>query len=144
VAVFESGPSGGQGGNFFVVAMVFDESKHYVVSQINVWSGSYIDAIQLTYTDGESTGKIGGSGGSLTMYNLEGGEQIIELSGRYGSYIDSLSISTNLRTFPVLGGGGGPREYRYQAPDGMSIIGFKGSAGSYLDALGILYGYGYV
>ena len=90
---FDCGPSGGQGGNPFS-----DDGLPFNIAQINVWSGSYIDAIQLTYGGGSRSPKHGGNGGSLTTYNIEAGEYITEVFGRYGSYVDLLYISTNLRT----------------------------------------------
>jgi len=133
---FLCGPSGGTGGNRFLD----DISVDLFIIAIQVWSGSYIDAIQLTFDDNSTTEKHGGSGGSpwVTPAFLPG-ERVIELSGSYGDYIDSLTIRTTLQTFPALGGGGGGKEFRYHIPDNMHIAGLFGASGSYLDALGVFY-----
>jgi Jacalin-like lectin domain len=141
VATYWCGPSGGLGGNSF-----YDEypPDGAFVLQINVWSGSYIDAIQLVYNNGSMTPKHGGSGGTLTTWGpWLPGERLIELSGRYGDYIDSLSITTVLypgappRTYKTLGGSGGSIPFKYSVPQNMEIAGLLGASGSYVDALGI-------
>jgi hypothetical protein len=135
MASFECGPSGGSGGNWFGDGVPADGVG---VSQILVWHGDYIDAIQLKFSDGTMTPKHGGSGGNLTTFALGPGEFISMLSGRYGSYIDSLTISTNVKNFPAIGGNGGSQDYIYGAFTNAEVIGFIGASGSYMDALGIV------
>ena len=63
-----------------------------------VWHGAYIDAIQLEYSNGISTQKHGGSGGTLSAFALSLGEFIPILSGTCGDYVDSLTIGTNIQS----------------------------------------------
>jgi len=133
---FQCGPSGGQGGNRFDDEIPADG---VFISQIDVWSGTYIDAIQLTYSDNSRTTKHGGPGGSLSTWALNAGESIIEVYGFCGSYVDSLAIRTNMRNLPTVGGNGGSIQYTYRVPDNMHVIGLLGASGSYVDALGIFF-----
>lgn len=133
---FLCGPSGGTGGTHFLDDISLDIS----IVAVQVWSGSYIDAIQLTFSDQSTTVKHGGPGGSpwMTPAFLPG-QRITGFSGFYGDYIDSLTIQTTLGPFPTLGGSGGSKEFRYHVPSDMIIAGLFGACGSYLDALGIFY-----
>jgi hypothetical protein len=143
VESFQCGPSGGRGGEEFVDDFPGDRVK---VQSIRVWHGNEIDAIQLLYSDGSTTPKRGGSGGTLTPLDLEPDEFFTEISGRYGDHVDSLIVRTNVQTFQKLGGNGGDHEYRYQVPEeDTEIIGFLGASGTIgsegdrrVDAIGII------
>lgn len=135
MASFACGPSGGSGGDWFGDEVPADGVG---VTQILVWHGDYIDAIQLRYSDGTTTPKHGGSGGNVTTFALGPEEFIFVLSGEYGDYVNSLSVSTNVQTFPRVGGNGGNKPYIYDVPQNTEVIGFIGASGSYLDALGIV------
>ncbi|CAE6474180.1 unnamed protein product [Rhizoctonia solani] len=72
------------------------------ISSVEVWSGEFIDSIQLTYTDNKhgrelksSTLRHGGPGGSFRQFVLEDGEHIVIISGRQESHITQLCFGTN-------------------------------------------------
>ncbi len=131
------GPSGGVGGQ------PFDDCPPYenaCVSEVRIWSGSCVDALQIVLgIDGEDCESVkhGGSGGNLGIMKLAAGEYITEIYGRYGSYVDSLSLRTNMGQVRRFGGQGGHSEFIYTAPPGYGVIGFWGRAGHILDAVGI-------
>jgi hypothetical protein len=131
---------GGSGGSAFSDSRIPLEAR---ISAVHVWSGKYIDRIQLVYTlrDGRRIeGKIhGGSGGSRHVFNLDADEYITGISGRYGDYIDFLRIHTNKRTSPQFGGSGGGRNFNITVPSGNFAVGLIGRSGGYLDAIGLQY-----
>ncbi len=130
--------AGGSGGTPF---SDLDVPQGARVLEVHVYSGRYIDAVQMQYAlpDGRVvTGpRHGGSGGTLSVFRLDSDEAILALSGRYGDYIDSIQIHTSKRTSPLLGGSGGKRDYRVEVPADNQAIGFTGRAGRYLDAVGL-------
>jgi hypothetical protein len=135
-----SGIFGGGGGNAFSDPAQRAGAR---VLEVRVWSGEWVDAVQLTYAlqDGSTWAgtKHGGSGGRLSAFQLDSDEYITGLSGRYGKYIDSIRIHTNKRTSDLLGGRGGNQDLKIDVPGGYQGIGFTGRAGLYLDAVGLLY-----
>lgn len=136
VESFQSGPSGGTGGDTFTDDIPADGIK---IQSIEIRHGDYIDAVKLNYSDGSSSAQHGGGGGNRSVISFESDEFLTEISGRYGSFVDSMTIRTNVQTFGPFGGNGGSKDYRHQVPEeNMEIIGFFGSSGSYLDAIGIV------
>jgi hypothetical protein len=131
---------GGRGGSTFADNRIPQDAR---VSAVYVWSGKYVDRIQLVYTlrDGSvlEGDPHGGSGGSRNVFNLEPGEYITGISGRYGDYIDGLTIRTNKRTSQRFGGSGGGRDFNITVPSGYQAVGLVGRAGGYLDAIGLAY-----
>ncbi|MBW8727362.1 MAG: hypothetical protein JF625_19715 [Inquilinus limosus] len=142
----KAGPSGGVGGGAFSAlgeAFFPPGSTPIRISMISIWSGIYIDAIQLEFTDAggltSMTPKYGGDGGALFSQRLAPNEFITSVVGTYGDYVDSLQIKTNLNIFPHLGSKGA-RTLEYfgtSLQKGIQIQGFWGSSGKYIDALGI-------
>ena len=131
------GPSGGVGGHPYDDSPPYENAR---VSELRVWSGSCVDAMQLVLDiDGENCEYIkhGGNGGNLGIIRLTYDEHITEVYGRYGSYVDSLSLRTNKGQIRRFGGQGGHSEFIFTAPQGYCIIGFWGRAGHILDALGV-------
>ena len=138
--------TGGQGGIGFKDTIDPD----YEISEIKIWSGRYIDAIQLIWRKRSDNSHIivgqkhGGPGGTLSKgslgldLKLKPGEYIIAVSGKSGNYVDSMQIQTNKQLYHRNGGQGGANDYVWQAPAGQQIIGFWGRSGSYIDALGAL------
>lgn len=131
---------GGGGGSAFSDRRIPLEAR---ISAVYVWSGKYIDRIQLVYTlrdgrriEGEAHG---GRGGSRQVFNLDADEYITGISGRYGDYIDMLRIRTNKRTSPQFGGSGGGRNFNITIPSGNFAVGLTGRAGGYLDSIGLEY-----
>lgn len=131
------GPSGGVGGH------PFDDEpylEHARLSEVRVWSGYAVNAVQLLLDiDGEAveSRKHGGRGGSLGILKLDDGEYLSEIYGRYGSYIESLCMRTNRGQIRRFGGQGGCTEFVYLAPQGFQICGFWGCAGELIDSIGI-------
>lgn len=137
--VFEQrsyGINGGDGGGSFKDS---PPSPNYRLYTVNVWSGEYIDAIQLIWIDKDgniTTGqKHGGNGGGLTSITLRDGEHINRIYGRSGSFVDFLSFRTNLgRTFNMGGNGGGDFDVEF-GREGI-MMGILGRCGAVVDALG--------
>jgi hypothetical protein len=135
MTLYQGGPSGGTGGqNFFDQ----DPGDGVRITSIIYRAGSYLDAIQLGYSNGTSSPWHGGTGGNgPTTIDLEADEYITELSGNYGDYINQLTITTSIRPLVLGGSSPGPRSYSYQAPPSSEIIALVGATGSYVDALGV-------
>ncbi|MBN2337078.1 MAG: hypothetical protein JXP48_00950 [Acidobacteria bacterium] len=132
--------AGGSGGAAF---SDLDVPQGARVLEVHVYSGRYVDAVQMQYVlpDGRVvTGpRHGGPGGTLSAFRLDSDEAIVALSGRFGQYIDSIRIHTSKRTSPLLGGSGGRQDYRIEVPADNQAVGFTGRAGNYLDAIGLTY-----
>jgi hypothetical protein len=131
---------GGQGGSPFSDLEIPYGARVY---EVYVFSGNYVDAVQISYMlpDGRSVkgARHGGSGGRQNVFRLDSDEYIIGLSGRCGAYVDSIRIQTNKRTSSLFGGRGGIRDYRVDISYGNQAVGFAGRAGNYLDAIGLTY-----
>ena len=133
------GASGGTGGKKYTDS----QTQGLTVTEVRVWHGSRIDAIQFVYKNKQG-GKIegtkhGGNGGTLSTFMLQPGETIVKISGKHGTVIDSMQLWTsNGRTTQSWGGSGGSVEYTYSAPPGSSIFGLFGRAGTNIDALGVI------
>ncbi|GBF25981.1 hypothetical protein MnTg02_01017 [bacterium MnTg02] len=131
------GPSGGVGGH------PFDDEpylEHARLSEIRVWSGYAINAVQLLFDiDGDAveSRKHGGHSGSIGTLRLDDGEYLTEIYGRYGSYVESLCLRTNRGQIRRFGGQGGSNEFVYLAPQGFQITGFWGCAGEMIDSIGV-------
>jgi hypothetical protein len=132
------GPSGGLGGTPFSD----NQNPRFRISEVRVRSSDYIHAIQLVYEHG--TGQMAGvyhggkGGGSLDVFRLEPGEEIISVSGKYGVFIESMAIETSKGRKKSWGGKDGIASYAYQVPKGSSIQGFFGRSSETLDALGVI------
>ncbi len=89
------GPSGGLGGNIFNDG----QTGGWRVTEVRVYSGQFIDSIQVIYIDQTNRvvagSKHGGSGGNLSVLKLAPDEYITTVGGKYGSYVDSLFMKTN-------------------------------------------------
>ena len=132
--------AGGRGGNSFSDPQPAAGAR---VTEVRIWSGEGIDAIQMVYTtvSGSSAMAVhhGGSGGRLSVFRLDADEYITGISGRYGEVIDSVRIHTNKKTSPLYGGSGGEREYQVEVPSGTEALGFTGRSADRLDAIGLTY-----
>jgi hypothetical protein len=95
---------------------------------MKVWSGDYIDAMELFWEDERgnvrSSGRVGGGGGRESTFIFEGGEHIKAVSGKTGDYVDSLMIATNLGRTMRWGGSGGKRSFEVRAAANEEIHGF--------------------
>ena len=132
------GPSGGLGGNSFNDGA----TGGWKVKEVKIYSGAFIDSIQVIYTDQVNQiiagKKRGGSGGNLSVLKLAPDEYITTVGGKYGRFVDSLFIKTNKGQVKQWGGSGGTIDFVYRVPPGTSIYGFFGRAGKYVDSLGII------
>jgi hypothetical protein len=120
------GPSGGDGGGSF-------NDGGANATSIAVHAGAYIDGVEFG-----SNPFHGGGGGSDNSFQLEPGEVVIGVQGRYGAYVDSLQIITNKRTSPKYGGNGGVQNFLLKVPAGERVVGFCGRSGAFIDAIGIV------
>lgn len=131
---------GGQGGTPFAKMEIPEDAR---ILQINVFSGDWVDAVQLIYIlpDGRTleSPRYGGPNGDRRVFRIDSDEYIVGVSGRYGRYIDSIRIHTNKRSSPVFGGRGGDRAYNIELPSGNYTVGLIGRSGNYLDAIGLAY-----
>jgi len=136
---FQSGPSGGKGGNAFTDDIPAAGVK---VQAVFIEHGDWVNALQFFYTDGSSTDLHGKtSGGSPTTLLFKPDETLLEVYGSYGDYINSVTLRTNVQTYGPFGkvGGGDDKTYRYQALDeGTEVIGLFGACGEYLDSFGVI------
>ncbi len=132
--------AGGQGGNPFTDPQPAAGTR---VTEVRIWSGEVIDAIQMVYASASGSTVLtihhGGSGGRLSVFRLDADEYITGISGRYGDVIDSLRIHTNKKTSPLYGGSGGSRDYRLEVPSGAEALGFAGRSAERVDAVGLVY-----
>ncbi|XP_030472553.2 jacalin-related lectin 4-like [Syzygium oleosum] len=118
----------------------WDDGKHTDVRQIDVVSGSAIEAITFTYEPGRSFAHGTSGGGTTNKINLDWLiEYLTSVSGYitsdFGStIIHSLTFQSNKRTYGPFGTETG-RKFSFPATGGK-IIGFYGSSGSHLESLG--------
>lgn len=124
---------GGGGGGVFSD----DLTQVKKITQIIVRSGTYVDAINVSYllTSGETiTINHGGTGGTPSTIPLKDGEYITRIDGRAGSYIDQITFYTNLGSkFGPYGGSGGS-EFSIS---NLYVGGFFGRCAAYVDAIGV-------
>jgi hypothetical protein len=141
---WELGPSGGGGGQEFEDSEIptADESR---VTAVHVWSGGRVDSIKIVHRSLAPSARSprfevhGGGGGEERVFELEPGEYITAITGRYGNNVDSVVIHTSEgRQSTRFGGSGGLANFSYEAPYGYEIAGFQGRAGRYIDALGVI------
>jgi hypothetical protein len=130
---------GGRGGEPFTDGVV----SGAFISEVYIFSGDYVDAIQIQYIlpDGrkELGTRHGGPGGRRNVFRLDSDEYIVGLSIKYGEHIDSLRIHTNKHTSSSYGGNGGNRRSRADIPSGSQAIGLTGRSGEFLDSIGLVY-----
>jgi hypothetical protein len=85
----------------------FNERIKERIVKIYVWSGEFVDAIQVEYQD-QKDKKYGGNGGEKHKFKLKEGEYIKKVEVRSGSWIDSIKFITNTgRESKQFGGNGG-------------------------------------
>jgi hypothetical protein len=102
------------------------------VTQVTLWSGSLVDALQLT-VDGVPLGRVGGNGGSEQRLELGDGETIVSANGYATGVINALGFTTSTgRT--IYGGQDGGSEYRrfevlpLVGSEGTELVGLSGYA----------------
>ncbi len=135
-ACFSAGPYGGGGGGAFVELF---ESCNAEVKRIYIRSGRVIDAIRVTYQtpNGQQIrgGYHGGNGGGVHTINIDvdGGERIIGVFGRWGRLVDRLGFVTNKGNIfgPYGECGGGPFTVSR-----CKLRGILGRSGGRVDSIG--------
>lgn len=135
------GPSGGIDGDDFLDAPPPDDVR---ITAIHVWHGSWIDAIQIHWSDSKASPKHGGDGGeNKEDIFLADDEHLVGIYGKYGEKVDSIGFVTNKRVIEPLGGDGGDVEFHYNAAKSpltnIDIVGFCGRAGDYIYAIGCIF-----
>jgi Jacalin-like lectin domain len=144
----QEGPAGGLGVLNGTVRSVLANDPNYTLSNILIYSGDLIDAIDFKVIN-KKEGKenelhCGGYGGSTKNFVLSPGEFIVRISGKYEKYLEWLYIQTS--------GGNGPQfvefgnkqshaegYFDYQAIDGYKIGNFIVKADNkYVEALGVV------
>jgi hypothetical protein len=138
VAVTESGFFGGSGGSHF---SSYNPSLGPVTIQnVIVHAGTMLDSLQIVFSNGQSSQRFGGGGGTRHDVNLSYGESIVRVDVRSGSLVDSVAFTTNTgRTFGPFGGSGGNHHYAVAQP-GQQLIGLKGRGGTLIDAVNAVFG----
>ena len=97
------------------------------VSKVAIRSGTYIDAIQLFYCDGQSSEWCGGLGGSYSEFNVFPNDAIVAINIWTGYVVDSLQfITKNGILSPRYGNGGGGGMETIDAGRNKELIGFSG------------------
>lgn len=132
-------PSGGRGGKPFQE----EAPKNAVqVSAVYVWGGQFIDAMQFVWKDEQGArieGKKwgGNKGGICIQLEINEGQYIKSITGKYGKTLESIVIERSDGYKVFCGGGGGKEAFSLVAPEGKAIWSFFGRYGDYLDALGV-------
>jgi hypothetical protein len=108
--------------------------------KLMVWSGDYVDGIEMFWQDLNNpmniiwSGHFGGWGGSVTTVQMAPGEVITGAGVRHGQFVDALKIWTSAGRVLRMGGFGGGFDM-FDTPAGTEIHGFNGISGQYIDAL---------
>jgi hypothetical protein len=118
----------------------FDFKARGRLSMIRIWSGRYIDAMELVWIDEagqlHSSGKVGGKGGTERTFILDADEHVQAVYGWSGDYVDRLELVTNKGRTMAWGGTGG-RPWKVEALPGEQIHGFAGQYYSLIDNIAV-------
>lgn len=118
---------GGTGGKYW------SDGKSGRITKVSVRCGAEVDAIKLTWENGEGEWH-GGTDGKEVSWNVPENEKIVKIKGRCGSRIDQLQFITDRKTMsPVFGGDGG-NEFNIDAGSN-ELISINGKAGKRIDQL---------
>lgn len=130
------GTYGGGGGGAF---NELPDDCNAKIDTITIFSGGYIDGIEIEYllSNGQKYrgGLHGKTGGGRRVIDLDaqGGEYIIAIFGRRGEKLDRLGFVTNRgRVFGDYGGLGGS----FFHVNACHVRGIFGRSGDYIDAIG--------
>ena len=116
------------------------------ISGFTIWSGDYVDALQLHYVD-TNTGstfdgpKYGGDGGNSATIDFGGDENLTGITIHSGRWIDSLTFFTSTEGQYTFGGSGGPNVENLSGEDStiQTIYDLAVGFGRYLNNLTIYY-----
>jgi hypothetical protein len=133
---------GGSGGApFFDINPTTYIQQQTAITNIQLRSGNFIDALIVTYqgNSGPQQFKHGGDGGNLsTPLTLLPGQRVTRINGRAGGVVDNITVTiSDGRT--VGGGGGGGGGYDWSVPTGSIALGFSGRSGEFLDQIQVIY-----
>ena len=124
---------GGAGGSCSATLEASDDDAY--ITQICTRSGSLLDAIQVDFSNGESSGYVGGTGGSIGCYSVNQGECFSSVTLNTGSLVDSISFGTSDGdTSPTWGGPGGS-QYMITYGDDYCISKIDACSGDNIDRL---------
>jgi hypothetical protein len=118
----------------------FDIPARGRLREVNIWSGDFIDGIELLWQDLNNPQNLirsphrGGFGGDLVTLSLDPDEAIIGVELRTGKYVDYLRLITSKQDKHWGGEGGSPRTINLRP--GAEIHGIGGLSGNYIDAIG--------
>jgi endonuclease/exonuclease/phosphatase family metal-dependent hydrolase len=112
------------------------------VTKIGIRTGSRVDQVNLTLSNGTSFNH-GGSGGTAKSLTLNSGEYVKSVymcSGQKDGHTRVFYIKFTTSSGRTLSGGTTTgSSVTYTAPSGWKIVGFHGRAGSELDKMGVIY-----
>lgn len=63
-----------------------------VITEVRVWSGKSVDAIQFKTAGGRTSGKYGGGGGGKTTWKAPTGKHLMSFYGNSGSRLDKVGV----------------------------------------------------
>lgn len=131
---------GGGGGTAF---SFLETMENNFPDRISIRAGSRLDNVSFTY--GDTTASIGGTGGTYKELVLQEDEYIVSMEvckvkkSLFGTYrISYVKFTTNLGNI-LEGGVKGDNAYTFSAPEGYAIAGVHGFYGDEIDRLGALY-----
>ncbi|MBM4459956.1 MAG: jacalin-like lectin domain protein [Chloroflexi bacterium] len=140
--LIKCGPSGGISGSDFDDTLLAAGKR---IVKVTIGHGTWVDAVQVSWSDGSSSLKHSGDGGSTDTISFAADEYLTGITGKYGAKVDSIRFITNKTTYGPDGGPGGDVEYHYNAgpaaPE-LRIAGFLGRCGRYVDAIGCVFAIG--
>jgi len=128
---------GGDGGGYFEDVSSVDVLNCTKISSLFGAGGSWVDNLDITYSNGNSY-KHGGDGGNyFPLLQLQPKENIVQVSAAFGAYVNALYFETsNGQTY--LYPNQFSASYTWTKKDNEVLIGFGGRAGQYLDNLNII------
>lgn len=145
IVTYESGPSGGNGGdqpqdNPSVAQIPADA----VVTGITVWSDSLVEQIVIGYQSastgaGTVTLKSSTAGSQNPPVQFQAGEYITSIQGTFGGTIQTMQIITNLNQYGPWGTSFGNRNYRFDIPANCRFTGVFGFTGTKIDSFGVYF-----
>ena len=127
---------GGNGGTEFTDTHDVDSWGR--ITQIFVRHGSEVDSIATTFANGQYL-VHGGTGGDLSVINLDDDEFITKVDMRSAARLDQITFYSSFgkKYGPYGGNGGSPSSVDFQ---GDVLQYFFGRSGSRMDAIGFAYG----
>jgi len=115
-----------------------DNAYGQPLTSILIRSGDRVDGIQATYGDTKADFHGADAGKSTDRIDLEKGEYIVRVEGRYGGKLDFISFTTNFgKKFGPYGTPNG--EFPFEVTFKTGVLSLNGRAGDTLDAIAFVY-----